>query len=348
MISITQYAQIAGHVYQPKISNYMGTNFYITSQASIKKVKLKNGWHIMTDVDSDVTPAGDFFAALYLKFSKGKATDAVIAIRGTDTSKLDNLITDVVSWYSSAMGTNWHDHFPHYFSKAAEFCEDVFEYIGTHFPEIHEGNVRLTGHSLGGALAQLMSFRCFFIPCVVFNSPSCRGLGGSRLGQVWPLIVNVNSRYGVINKIGGNPLGKLNVVDVSNMEAEAKTMFEQFDQQAFKAGEKIEQIGAIAGANTPLVESTLDTIGTDLHLGAILGAGTNIDKLPAEHMKIMHCESEQEHEGLTATIYKLGKDASCDMAVTLTAMAQTILAQHKIEHVINALSYTPKIAGKII
>lgn len=209
MISIKEYAAISGHVYQPKSSHYMGTKFYSTNQATIKKVNTDDGWHIMTDVDPDIKPSGDFFAALYLKFSNGKATNAVIAMRGTVTSIVDNLITDVVSWYSSAMGTNWYDKTPHYFHEAAEFCEAVFEYLGRYFPNIHDGNIRFTGHSLGGALAQLMSFRCFFMPCVIFNSPSCRGLGGSSLGQVWPLIINVNSHYGIINKGRWKPTWKI-------------------------------------------------------------------------------------------------------------------------------------------
>lgn len=74
------------------------------------------------------------------------------------------------------------------------------------------------------------------------------------------------------------------------MEAEAKIMFEQFNRREFKTSEKIEQIAEVTAQNAPMIKSALDTVGAELHLGAMLGSGKGIDKLPSEHMKIVHYE----------------------------------------------------------
>ncbi|MSP53371.1 MAG: hypothetical protein EXR81_03860 [Gammaproteobacteria bacterium] len=184
MIRIREYAAISGHVYQPNTNNYMEEKFAFFKSENLKDRKTVDGWKIIQDVDPHTNSANNFFAALYIKFSNGEATDAVIAMRGTMPSNFNNIITDVLSWYSAAIGTNWHNHLPAYVADVAEFTHLAIDYLEQHFPTLHETDIRFTGHSLGGALAQIMALRCHYYPCVSFNSPSCRGMMNERVGQV--------------------------------------------------------------------------------------------------------------------------------------------------------------------
>lgn len=348
MVSIKEYAYISGHVYNSHLKNYLGQPFGRFDAALLKKgEKIASGWNLLLHVDSHMHEANNLFAALYIKFKAGKATDAVVAIRGTDLSKTDNIITDILSWYSAAIGTNWHDEIPHYLADAIDFYENAVEYVSAHFPEIAAEDIRVTGHSLGGAIAQLLSFRCYFVPCVVFNSPSCRGMAGSEAGSLWSLVVNVNSHYGIINKLGGLPLGLVNVVNVTEMEAEAKSMFQHFRTGEFKAGQKLEQVAEELASN-PAQKALADIAGGGLHIDAALSAGSGLDQLPKEHMEIVHCEGPQQYESFAQMLNTISKDRGCDYYVTLSAMANTILAQHKISHVIEALNHTPKVAGVMV
>ena len=349
MIRIHEYAIISSHVYQVDLKNYMGIKFAKLSAQDVKLKKIPDGWNFLPDIAPHLDPANHFYAALYLKFSQGTAIDAVIAFRGTMMSDWNNILADVWSWYSSAIGNNWHQHYPIYFAEAAAFSEIAIEYINRNFPKLNPAGIRFTGHSLGGALAQLIAARCSFHPAVAFNSPSCRGMMSSRISQVWPLVTNVNSRYDVINKLGGNPIGKLNVIDVTEMETEARSLFANFNRAEFTRGEKLEQLTEkINVTGIDAVRPVVNLVGTELHIAALLEANRGIDKLPTEHMKIVVCEGEQNYQGMTEIIYTLSKNERCDLTVTFESVAQTILAQHQIDNVIKALYEMPKVANQVI
>ena len=344
MISIKSYALVSQDTYLEKESFPKITKAALTLQKSINGI-----WGII-DINPEVVSGNNFYAALYLKFQNGKATDAVIAFRGTVTSKPDNVIEDIYSWYSSAMGTDWHDHLPGYYTNAVNFTFKVFEYLRAHFPHLfHPGKIRFTGHSLGAALAQLVSLMYYNAPCIIFNSPVCRNITTKSGLLNWKLVHNINAHYGFINKVGGAPVGKVNVVDIPQMEEEAKSMFQHFSESTFESGKLLNQT---AEQSSMSPSSPFEAVaGTAEHAAALLGSGAGLRHLHKEHMEILECEKpyQGDYMGLIGLEEKALGEASCNMKVLMSTMANTIMAQHDIGHMVTALSAgSAKLGGMVV
>ena len=96
-------------------------------------------WHPVRErmVQDNVT---GFAACAY---TNSKTGEVIIAFRGTDFSEAGDRMADVAV---QGAFKNWHDQF----SQALEFTKWVTET----YPEV---NIKVTGHSLGGSLAQVSS-----------------------------------------------------------------------------------------------------------------------------------------------------------------------------------------------
>ena len=139
------------------------------------------------------------------------------------------------------------------------------------------------------------------------------------------------------------PLGKVNVIDVPNMEAEAKSMFEHFDSKRFEEGIVAERVGKVSGFSSS-EQAVTDIVGVGMHVDAILESGKGLAKLPREHMELVMCESEHSYFGEMAMGGKLLSDKVCQLTTELLTMGEVILAQHKIEHVIQTLQKNKEVA----
>jgi hypothetical protein len=346
MLSIREYATISKEVY--------GAPFLLPvfQLKNIELVKKLHGLYRVyeEDIDTHVSVANVFFGGFYLKFESGKATNAIIAFRGTVKTNLNNVIEDVYSWYSSAMGTDWHDHMPSYYAQAVNFTRKVFEYLRANFPHLcNPGKIRFTGHSLGAALAQLLSLTHYNAPCVIFNSPVCRnfmtqsGLHNSKL------VNNINAHYGFINKVGGVPIGKVQVVDIPQMAPEAESMFNHFNESMFESGKVLSQAGEM---NLMTPTGNVEAVaGAAEHLTALLGSGSGLMHLSNEHTELLECE--KPYQGNYLTLVGLADRAMgkgyCNAKIILSTMAQTIMAQHDIGHMVTALSNgSKKLGGNLV
>lgn len=182
-----------------------------------------SGWCRVIDIDSHLSSHDDFYSALYLKFLQGDAVQAVMAVRGTLFSNISNLLEDVEGWFGDVVGKGFLDRIPGYFAMATSFLHEVRAYLLRHYPRLYDrSRLTLTGHSLGGALAQLLAMKVLPYDAIVFNSPGCGSMNGLS-PDAFPRVYNVNARYGIINKIG-TTVGHLTLVDVPEEEAEAKIL----------------------------------------------------------------------------------------------------------------------------
>jgi pimeloyl-ACP methyl ester carboxylesterase len=196
-------------------------------------------------------------------------------MRGTIPARIDNDLVDIYSWFSSAVGTDWYDTLPSYFPQAIVFARKVHTYLKKYYPNLKR--ITYTGHSLGGALAQLVALRGRPHKAVVFNSPGCKEIAGPYYEQRKNLITSVNARYGVINKIGEPVLGNLTVIDVPNLEADAKNLLTHFHHADFIKATKLARLAELESGVLPLfinsaalsalyrIESVTDSITSIQH-----------------------------------------------------------------------------------
>lgn len=222
MLKIVEYAKISKDTYSAS------TSFNFLTKDILKKhnSKLPDGFYRVIDVVPSYTTNPAFFPALYVKYKFGQAVNAVVAIRGS--SNIKNYEVDVHTWYKDILRIASSDELPAYYMPALNFFREARAYIN-HY--IGEPRVTLTGHSLGGALAQSIvgvGGKPFY--AVTFNSP---GIGHFKAINVdfAPWVKNINSRYGFINKIG-KPFGEIVYVDVLEKEAEAKAAWAALRDEA--------------------------------------------------------------------------------------------------------------------
>jgi len=229
MINILELAKISGNTYGPNLIKYKyGLVVKPTHTQRIPALLQKNSkhpiiWGLMTDAAPSVKTTNSFFAGLYIKFVRGEAKEAVIAFRGT--ADWHNDAADLYSWVSDVLGHGFFDQTPIYQTKAKSFFIKAERYLREHFP--HLPKPTLTGHSLGGALAQLLVAQSGYPrKTITFNAPGVGHIPGANPNKS-AYIQNINSRYGFINKIG-KVLGKIDYFNVPNDEQTAKAAFENY------------------------------------------------------------------------------------------------------------------------
>jgi len=229
MTTILEYGILSGHVYNPSSKSYHHTEIYLRSLSKLSKLVSQDGWYRITDIDRHMIAQNSYFAALYVKFQNGRPIDAVVSIRGTVRSIIGNDVEDIVGWWSDAISKGNYDRVPCYVHPIWGFvikCIKIAHHLSV--------KLKLTGHSLGGAIAQIISLTIHTFEAVTFNAPGCGHIPGAYLDRAGA-IHNINSRYGLINKVG-LVVGEVNYIDVPEMESEAKQLFKRYKEAAAKNG----------------------------------------------------------------------------------------------------------------
>ena len=319
MITILEYAQLSAHVYD--VTKQLVNNTTKNTIASLDKITPKfNGWYRIPDASPNLHPSNSFYAQLYIKFRNGEAVDAAIAIRGTNS--FANIVVDGVSWFSDFMGDKKCDHMPHYMAKAVDFYLKANRYlqnfnIKPHFP------LTVTGHSLGGAIAQLLVLAYGYPTyAVAFNSPGVGDIPGVKQ-NLQNYTFDINAKYGFVNKIGkiiANP-DHIYWIAVKNHETQAKKIFQTFDK---KTNNKIR------------FSNLLESEATVSKMADVQKAEARCDKLANDQMRsgLAAALSGGNSLGITAT--RIG----CKAAVLKNEYMAIVKDQHGIGNMITALMQT--------
>lgn len=337
MISIRDCATLSLHVYHPKHRKYFGLSIEPMTQQQIK-TGLKTGFAMITDVDDYTSSAKPVYVQLYVKFSEGKATDAVIAIRGTVPSKIGNDVVDIVSWFSDVFAKGGDDKIPSYDGPSHFYIKHCVDYLRHYFSEISRSHIFLTGHSLGGALAQLTTLRGDVYYTCAFNAP---GVGHMPhvSEEYFAWVLNINSKYGFINKIG-KTLGALELIDVPEDELQAKILMKNFIEKDYQAG----KLNAMLAAHSPnkLTEIMLDkTAGIDEML-AVLSSETGLSHSQLMQDQYLRCQHHLD-KSHWLILKNLLAPTLCKAFHELEVPAQTIqaiAAQHSMKNMLTTLLET--------
>jgi len=160
------------------------------------------------------------YAELWLHHNK---REAILGFRGTEINMLENDIVDAKTWWRDALGEINIETRPKYLHQAIFLADACKKYLKKHAPN---AKLYYTGHSLGGAIAELMTTKERDIS-IGFNSP---GIGHIKHvdTKFFPLIHNINARYGYINKVG-KVIGSIDYIDVPEGEASTKIAYQAYD-----------------------------------------------------------------------------------------------------------------------
>ena len=333
MPKIIEYAKLSAHVYSPKKSlmgHHPGEQSSIdrTSIEWLKKKDKSSRWYAVSDVNPRMRPSDAFYAQLYIKVVDQIPKYAVIAYRGS--YNLPNYLADAVSWISDVMGDGANVIAPPYFTaKAHRFYRDSVAYIQHYLPTIRRCHLSITGHSLGGALAQLMLAR-YLLPsrAITFNPP---GIG--EMMTVRPeaahRIFSVNSIYGLINKAGVQ-VGNVYQIHVAEKEAEAKTLFEKFNRKLYNASLSLYRLEN----SSPIYSPFQFAIGFSTRFAAYAAAEPALANALTTHALEKECmASHMDAWRLNKKIMQL----KCDATAVAKEFAAVVLAQHGITNIVKAL-----------
>lgn len=239
-VTVEEMATLCSHVYNPKTSLFgvpikhctlsiqnfrdflalcKSHDFY---WCKIEDIGSHSDFHVGSRLDRypllERISEYSLYFGLYAKLSYGELSNMVMVIRGTDPRKVLNWITDIKSWFNSTVEDGRKDSIPldylaqavGFYDKSTAYLERLCKSISMSSKGIGSRGIKfhITGHSLGGAIVKLMAaHRSYDIrptgAVLAFNAPGISKMPDVNRDESM-ILHDINSRYGVINKIGGD------------------------------------------------------------------------------------------------------------------------------------------------
>lgn len=183
---------------------------------------LKNGnkeWFQIAYGPVNLSFKNEFYADLYLKIYKGKIRHIMVAFRGTMPTRPSNLGEDAITWGDNVMlGNDFLTPIPTFWPYAEIFIHNVAKLIKEYdaadllAPRV---SYHITGHSLGGALANMVNAKAYilkmphmksYVPhvadTITFNSPGIGSMPISTSKFHQHRVITMRAEYDVVSCIG--------------------------------------------------------------------------------------------------------------------------------------------------
>jgi hypothetical protein len=206
---------------------------YFSFEAIKNNIKtFSDGWYQLAFPELHRPKNKGFYAELYAKIIDHKIIATMVAIRGTNN--FSDIKEDVDAWTTSVVDSNdaaLND--PSYLGECVVFytlCKDIFHQLQS--ADLLSDNFEhcYTGHSLGGALANLHVAKVFSlyprIPHVItFNPPGIGSIKGiDKTPAIEAHVVTMRAHYDFVSAIGV-PYGYVINNHIKESAADAKHAF---------------------------------------------------------------------------------------------------------------------------
>ena len=240
-LALQDYAYLALHVYHDRKTEIENNAFPMTLEKiyALDNTTLlaQDTWYHITTSLVNLPTESNFYANLYIKSYHQKIQHIMLAIRGTKLSNLDNDREDIKVWWRSVINDS-HAAIckPDYLNNLYAFIEHAKIVI----QQLHELNLvsphcqyHATGHSLGGALANLMAatamhyypYTTLPLQIISFNAPGIGTMPDIYKDTIHEEhFISMRAHYDFVSSMGV-PYGYVINNDVPNQYQLAKQAF---------------------------------------------------------------------------------------------------------------------------
>jgi hypothetical protein len=219
-ISLLDYAYLALNVYHNHRDDALigFRPFHLESLILLKNyINNKNGWIQLKLPELTLDSTSGFYAELYVKIYLQKIQHIMVAFRGTSVK--NDYTEDIQTWWKTVTAyTDNKANTPTYWPYATAFMQNCTSVIS----ELDHMNLladfcghHITGHSLGGALANLVAAKAFIckpadisvalpnVPYVIsFNAPGIGNMPGICDGFYEGQVISMRAQYDMISALG--------------------------------------------------------------------------------------------------------------------------------------------------
>jgi len=255
-IGLLDYAYLAFNVYHGKDSEKQLGQLPRTVDSLprlISNIQSHEGWFQLRFPEVRMLHDFGFYAEFYVKVYRGKIRHLMVSFRGTDNFYDGG--EDVLTWWNTVLpGSEYYSQkIPHYWHYALTFilkCKKVIKQLDSHDLLADYVGHHVTGHSLGGALANLVSATAAIcqpvgirahlpvMPNVIsFNAPGIGAMQGIHKDPFNEgMVISMRAKYDLVSALG-EPYGYVinNIVPEGYQDAEnAFDIEHQIDTFSFR------------------------------------------------------------------------------------------------------------------
>jgi hypothetical protein len=219
-VALLDFAYLALNVYHtPGDEKYLGIRPRVTYSIHDLMINMEkyDGWFQLDFSELKILHEHGFHAELYAKVYNGKIQHLMTAFRGTVTAS--DMTEDAATWWSTVLpgSSHYSQAIPHYFDYALAFimsCNNVIRDLDDENLLAPYCGQHVTGHSLGGALANLVAARSVIcrpphtqsvlpvMPEVIsFNAPGIAGMPIVQSGFLEGMVISMRAHYDMVSAL---------------------------------------------------------------------------------------------------------------------------------------------------
>ena len=220
-VALLDFAYLALNVYHTAgDEKYLGIRPRVTYSIHDLMINMEkyDGWFQLDFSELKILHDFGFHAEFYAKVYNGKIQHLMTAFRGTVTAS--DMAEDALTWWNTVLpgSSQYSQAIPHYFDYALAFimsCNNVIRDLDDENLLAPYCGQHVTGHSLGGAMANLVAARSLIcrpahtqsvlpvMPDIIsFNAPGIAGMPIAKSAFSEGMVISMRAHYDMVSALG--------------------------------------------------------------------------------------------------------------------------------------------------